>query len=82
MSLQKVDMADCDRDMPGVPPNPLPFWVSFPLLNKLPVPSLMPRGALFMHTCRMGEAVGYDFDAAFQLVNSSARLIITIMFKE
>jgi len=47
----------CDKEMPGVPPNPLPFWVSFPLRNKLPVPSVMPRGALFMHACRMGDTV-------------------------
>jgi len=47
----------CEREMPGVPPNPLPFWVSFPLGYKLPVPSVRPRGALFMHTCRMGESV-------------------------
>ena len=47
----------CEKEMPGVPPNPLPFWVSFPLNRKLPVPSVMPRGALFMHACRMGETV-------------------------
>jgi len=50
-------MVACDREMPGVPPNPLPFWVSFPLSNKLPVPSVRPRNSLFMHTCRMGESV-------------------------
>jgi len=48
---------ECGRELPGVPPNPLPFWMSFPLFYKLPVPSVMPRGALFMHTGRMGETV-------------------------
>jgi len=64
MSSQRLETGDgggemvaCDREMPGVPPNPLPFWVSFPLSNKLPVPSVRPRNSLFMHTCRMGESV-------------------------
>jgi len=64
MSTEKVGLPEagygavaCDKEMPGVPPNPLPFWLSFPLRNKLPVPSVMPHNALFMHTCRKGETV-------------------------
>lgn len=44
-------------DTPGIPPNPMPFWSHFPLLNKLPVPSTAPAGTIILYNGHMGHTV-------------------------
>ena len=49
-----------ELDMPGVPPNPLPIWRHLPLNYKLPMPTVVPRGAVQLYTGHIGEEVGCD----------------------
>ena len=45
-----------EREVPGIPPNPLPTWVTLPMESKLPMlPG--PKGAVVLYTTNLGEKV-------------------------